>query len=113
MQRPLWASTSTKNPDYPDTKYLDELIGPDTVTTVNSTIDAFQCRGAVARTIDLPTHHAVDTLNQLHEVGIDLDEVGAALETRGIERFRADQQSAIDTLAAKVGELTATRSTQP
>ncbi|HEX6221918.1 MAG TPA: transaldolase, partial [Acidimicrobiia bacterium] len=113
VQRPLWASTSTKDPDYPDTKYVGELIGPDTVTTLtDSTIDAFEHHGTVARTIDQATPHPVDTINRLQQVGIDLDEVGSVLETKGIERFRADQQSAIDTLAAKVGELTATRPSQ-
>jgi transaldolase len=113
VQRPLWASTSTKNPDYPDTKYVDELVGPDTVTTIaDGTIDAFENHGTVARTIDQSTPHAVDTLDRLQRVGIDLDEVGAALETQGIERFRADQQSAIDTLVTMVGELIPVRSTQ-
>lgn len=113
VQRPLWASTSTKDPDYTDTKYVDELIGPDTVTTLtSSTIDGFEHHGTVARTIDRHSPDPVATPNGLRQVGIDLDEVGAVLETKGIDRFRADQQSAIDTLAAKVGELTATRPNQ-
>lgn len=113
VQRPLWASTSTKNPDYLDTKYVDELIGPDTVTTLtDSTIDAFEHHGTVARTVDQPAPGAVDTINRLQQVGIDLDEVGEVLETQGIERFRVDQLSAIDALETKVGELIPTRSTQ-
>lgn len=82
VQRLLWTSRFTKNPDYPDNKYVDELVGPDTVTTLTyGTIDAFEHHGTIARTIDQPTPSAVDTLNRLQQVAIDLDEVGAALET--------------------------------
>ena len=59
VQRPLWASTSTKNPDYPDTMYVDQLIGPDTVNTLpDSTMEAFEDHGTVARTIDVDVDRA-------------------------------------------------------
>lgn len=103
VQRPLWASTSTKNPDYPDTKYVDALIGPDTVTTLTeNTIDLFEHHGTVARTIDRATPEPADTLTRLQEAGIDLDEVGAVLESNGIENFQADQQAALNALQAAV-----------
>lgn len=100
VQRPLWASTSTK---YPDTKYVDALIGPDTVTTLTeNTIDLFEHHGIVARTIDRATPEPADTLTRLQEAGIDLDEVGAVLESNGIENFQADQQAALNALQAAV-----------
>lgn len=103
VQRPLWASTSTKNPDYPDTKYVDALIGPDTVTTLTeNTIDLFEHHGTVARTIDRATLEPAETLTRLQEAGIDLDEVGAVLESNGIENFQADQQAALNALQAAV-----------
>jgi transaldolase len=113
LQRPLWASTSTKNPDYRDTRYVDELIGPDTVTTLTEdTIAAFQEHGTIARTVDQATDKASDTRSRLQQLGIDLTDVGADLESKGIERFRADYRATLDTLDANVRELTATRSTQ-
>jgi len=112
VQRPLWASTSTKDPAYPDTKYVDELIGPDTVTTLTeTTISAFEDHGTLQRAVDTAATDPIDTLSKLQQVGIDLDEVGSVLENDGIERFRADQESAVDSLEAKARELTAKHST--
>ena len=63
VQRPLWASTSTKNPAYPDTLYVDPLIGPDTVNTMpENTLEAFDDHGTLARTIDADPQAAADTL---------------------------------------------------
>lgn len=112
VQRPLWASTSTKDPDFPDTMYVDELIGPDTVTTLpEGTIDAFERHGTVARTIDRATPEATKDLSSLEHLGIDLDEVAAVLETDGIKRFQADQQVAFDVLRA-VADARTSPSTQ-
>ena len=76
VQRPLWASTSTKNSDTPIPKYVDAHIGPDTVTTLTeNTIDRFEHHGTGSRTIDRATR-AADTLTRLQGAVIDLDEVG-------------------------------------
>jgi transaldolase len=97
-----------QGPDYPDTKYVDALIGPDTVTTLTeSTIDIFEHHGTVARTIDRATPEPADTLSRLQGAGIDLDEVGAVLEINGIEHFQADQQAALDALQAAVRQKSA------
>src|SRR5581483_9626575 len=70
VQRPLWASTSTKNPAYPDLLYVDSLIGPDTVNTMPApTIDAFIDHGVVARTIDADLDGARRVLDELGEIG--------------------------------------------
>src|SRR5207302_8086731 len=76
VQRPLWASTSTKNPAYPDTLYVDELIGPNTVNTLpEKTIAAFEDHGRVARTIDRGLQEAEEVMNALASVGIDMEDV--------------------------------------
>src|SRR5262249_44536755 len=88
-QRALWASTSTKNPDYPATLYADELIGPDTVDTVpDVTLDAFREGGHVARTLDHDVDGARAELKALADAGIDLDEVTDELEREGVEAFQ-------------------------
>ncbi|MCZ7534383.1 MAG: transaldolase [Acidimicrobiia bacterium] len=103
LQRPLWASTSTKNPDYPDTMYVDELIGPDTVNTLpEATIEAFEDHGTLAHTIDKGHEDASETLDRLHKVGIDLLEVASVLETQGVNRFAADQDSVLAALKSKL-----------
>jgi transaldolase len=80
-QRPLWASTSTKNPAYPDTLYIDGLIGPDTVNTLPEvTIAAFEDHGTLARTIDVEVDQAAAVLERLATVGVDMDDVGRTLE---------------------------------
>ena len=83
MQRPLWASTSTKNPRYRDVRYVEELIGPDTVNTMPpATLDAFKDHGRVARTIDTPTalERARQTMQDLQAAGIDLAAVTMQLQ---------------------------------
>ena len=88
VQRPLWASTSTKNPAYPKTLYVDTLIGPDTVNTLpDATIDAFEAEGTVARTADQGVADAEQTWSQLTEVGVDLDDVARVLEDEGVAAF--------------------------
>src|SRR6185295_604129 len=88
LQRPLWASTSTKNKAYPPTLYVDTLIGPDTVNTLpDATIEAFEEHGTVARTADEGVADAERTWEQLAEVGIDLDDVARVLEEEGVTAF--------------------------
>ncbi len=103
VQRPLWASTSTKNPDYPDTLYVDTLIGPDTVNTLpENTLESFEDHGALARTIDADPDAAHDVLGRLAAVGIDLDEVTHKLEVEGVASFAKSFDELIDTLRTRV-----------
>ena len=87
-QRLLWASTSTKNKDYSDVKYVEALIGPDTVNTVPmETLDAYRDHGKPANRLQDDMAGAVQRLGQLKEVGIDLDAVTKQLEEEGIQKF--------------------------
>jgi transaldolase len=87
-QRLLWASTSTKNKDYSDVKYVEALIGPDTVNTVPmETLDAYRDHGQPANRLQEGMAEAVSRLGQLKEVGIDLDAVTKQLEEEGIQKF--------------------------
>src|SRR5205814_7842769 len=88
VQRPLWASTSTKNPAYSDVMYIDELIGPDTVNTMpDQTIAAFLDHGKVERTIDQDLDKAKEQLAQLEELGISLKQITDELTVEGVASF--------------------------
>ena len=88
VQRPLWASTSTKNPAYPDTMYVDNLIGPDTVNTVPpSTLEAFRDHGVAEITITRGLDEAKDVINQLETRGVSMDTVTQELEDEGVKAF--------------------------
>ena len=98
-QRCLWASTSTKDPRYPDTYYVEELIGPDTVDTVPpATLAAFREHGEVRRSLDENMDLAKRQLKQLAEAGISLDQVTQELEVEGVEQFVKSFDSLLDTL---------------
>jgi transaldolase len=87
-QRPLWASTSTKNPEYPDLLYVASLIGPHTVNTMpEQTIEAFEDHGTIERTVDADLDGARAVLDKLSEVGIDLADVSRVLEDEGVASF--------------------------
>ena len=87
-QRCLWASTSTKNPDYRDVLYVEELIGPDTVNTMpRETIEAFMDHGRIERTLDQDVDGARRVLEAFKEAGIDYDDVVETLEREGVEKF--------------------------
>jgi transaldolase len=102
VQRPLWASTSTKNPAYPDTLYVDELIGPDTVNTLpDATLEAFDDHGTVARTIDNAIGDARSTWSALADAGIDMGEVAAKLEAEGVASFQKSFVELLEALRAK------------
>ncbi|HEX8770454.1 MAG TPA: transaldolase [Acidimicrobiales bacterium] len=106
LQRPLWASTSTKNPAYPDTMYVDSLIGPDTVNTLpESTIAAFEDHGLLARTIDENVDDAMDVLRGLAEAGVDMDDVGLTLEEEGVAAFHESFEHVLGALTTKTGHL--------
>ena len=101
-QRPLWASTSTKNPAYPDTLYVDDLIGPDTVNTLpDATIAAFENHGTVSRTIDRDIEQARGVIHVLPAVGVDLDDVARVLEDEGVAAFVKAFEELLDTLTEK------------
>jgi transaldolase len=106
VQRPLWASTSTKNPAYPDTLYIDNLIGPETVNTMpDDTITAFADHGTLARTVDVGVDEAEDTWAALGAAGVDMDDVAATLEREGVATFQKSFDQLLDALTAKAAEL--------
>ncbi|MFZ0545312.1 MAG: transaldolase [Candidatus Promineifilaceae bacterium] len=106
VQRLLWASTSTKNPAYPDTLYVDALIGPETVNTMPPrTIDAFRDHGTVAHTLEDDLADAQLTLDNLVELGVDLDEVTEQLQKDGVEAFAKSFNQLMTTLEEKMQTL--------
>ena len=108
FQRPLWASTSTKNPAYPDTLYVDSLIGPDTVNTMpDATIDAFERRGTIACTINKDLDQAHQVMDDLARVGVDMAEVGRTLEEEGVASFAKSFDELMGALNDKAAELLA------
>src|SRR2546421_5420874 len=107
-QRCLWASTSTKNPEYRDVLYVEELIGPETVDTMpEETIQAFQDHGRVAPTLEQGLDEAKRLMEQIGEAGIDYDDVVRVLEEEGVQKFADSFSELLDGLAAKRGELAA------
>ena len=106
VQRPLWASTGTKNKAYSDVLYVEELIGPDTVNTLTeATIEAFEDHGELRRTVDADIAEAERVWAQLAEVGVDMDDVSARLEREGVDAFAKSFDELIAALQAKVDEL--------
>ena len=107
-QRCLWASTSTKNPEYRDVMYVEELIGPETVNTMPAeTVVAFQDHGKVAVTLTEGVAEAHKLLERLAEVGVDYDDVVATLEAEGVQKFADSFQELLDGIRAKRAELAA------
>jgi len=106
LQRPLWASTSTKNPEYRDVMYVEELIGPDTVDTMPpATIDAFRDHGAVEKTVDRKVAAAEGLLKEVEAAGISVKEVTDKLLADGIASFQKSFDELIGGLEAKIGSL--------
>jgi transaldolase len=107
VQRPLWGSTSTKNPDYPDTLYVDELIGPDTVNTMpDATIEAARDHATPERTVDRDVDAARELMRQLEEIGIDFDDIVLnQLVDEGVQAFADSYDSLLETLQRKASEL--------
>jgi transaldolase len=107
VQRPLWASTSTKNPAYPDLLYVDSLIGPDTVNTMpEATLEAFNDHGTVARTVDEDVSGAQGTIARLSDVGIDLAAVATTLEDEGVASFTKSFEDLLEILEKKAAMWT-------
>ena len=106
VQRPLWASTSTKNPAYPDTLYVDQLIGPDTVNTLpDATLEAFADHGTLARTIDQNIGVSRRQWAELAMNAIDVDEVAARLEAEGVASFIKSFDELIGVLEDKASGI--------
>lgn len=105
-QRLLWASTSTKNPAYPDTLYVDGLIGPDTVNTLpDATLEAFEDHGSVESTLTAGLDEAVEGLERLASVGVDLPSVAAQLEEEGVAAFTKSFDELLEVLVDKAHSL--------
>jgi transaldolase len=110
LQRPLWASTSTKNPAYPDLAYVDNLIGPDTVNTLpDDTISAFLDHGVVARTVDIDPDADRRALERLEEAGIDMADVAGTLEDEGVASFSKSFDELMQSLSDKANALSGGR----
>jgi transaldolase len=108
VQRPLWASTSTKNPKYLDTMYVDRLIGPDTVNTMPlATLRAFADHGVAARTVDQSLEEARGLLADVERCGISLTEVTDLLVVDGVKKFADSYRALLSALEAKRGQLVA------
>ncbi len=109
VQRPLWASTSTKNPDYPDTLYVDELIGPDTVNTMpDATIEAARDHATPQRTVDRDVDAARQVIEDIEAAGVDFEKIVAEeLPREGVDAFAESFDGLIETLERKAGELSA------
>ncbi len=102
MQRPLWASTSTKNPGYPDLLYVDNLIGPATVNTMpEGTLRAFEDHGTLKRTVDADPDEAGDVLARLADAGIDMLDVEQTLEDEGVHSFAKSFDELLQSLTDK------------
>jgi len=102
-QRLLWASTGTKNPAYSDVKYVEALIGPQTVNTVPlETFNAYRAHGVAKITLEDDINGAMLAVNRLQELGISLDAVAQQLEDEGVEKFNQPFDKLIETLAQKV-----------
>jgi transaldolase len=105
-QRPLWASTSTKNPEYRDVMYVEELIGPETVNTMpQETIEAFQDHGRVAETLTKGVDKARQLFEDLAKVGVDYDDVVETLEREGVQKFADSFDELLEGVRSKRGEL--------
>jgi transaldolase len=105
-QRCLWASTSTKNPEYRDVMYVEELIGPETVDTMpEETMVAFQDHGKVALTLTEDIDAARKLFENLAGAGIDYDDVSETLEREGVQKFADSFDELLEGIRAKRGQL--------
>jgi transaldolase len=105
-QRPLWASTSTKDPAYPDTKYVDDLIGPNTVNTVPpATLEAFNDHGTVGLTVEKDLEAAEKALDGLEQVGLSLDQATQELEDEGVAAFSKAFAALLDAVEQRRKEV--------
>ena len=111
VQRLLWASTSTKNPEYPDTMYVDELIGPDTVNTMPpDTIDAFRDHGKVENTLEKRLEDSEDVMRRITDLGINLMEVTELLQEKGVAAFAVSYNQLLSAILAKMTDAASEQS---
>jgi transaldolase len=105
-QRLLWASTSTKNPDYPDTIYVDNLVGPDTVNTMpKKTIEAVMDHADIKPTLEENVEEAKQLLKRLREAGLDYEDVTDILEKEGIQKFADPFNEMLEEISNKSAQL--------
>ena len=105
-QRCLWASTSTKNPEYRDVMYVEQLIGPKTVNTMpEETIEAFQDHGEIAPTLEQGIDEAHRIFEQMEQAGVDYADVTDTLEREGVDKFSDSFAELLEGIRAKSGEL--------
>lgn len=103
VQRPLWASTSTKNPAYSDVKYVEELIGPDTVNTIPQvTLDAFRDHGKPRLSLEENLAIVEDVLSRMERAGVDLEEVCETLQREGVDAFEKSFENLLSNLEEKM-----------
>jgi transaldolase/glucose-6-phosphate isomerase len=106
LQRPLWASTGTKNPAYSDVLYVEELIGPDTINTIPpATLNAFRDHGKVHSAIEEDLEKAGEALNSLASLGVDIGEITEKLQADGVDSFADSFDSLLNTLKDKQHEI--------
>ena len=106
VQRPLWASTSTKNPNYRDVLYVEELIGPDTVDTMPpATIDAFRDHGRVRPSLEENLEESRQVFSKLAKLGINMDDVTNKLQNDGVKLFADSFDTLIDSITAKMSKV--------
>jgi transaldolase len=106
IQRPLWASTGTKDPTYSDVRYLESLVAPDTITTVPpATLDAFRDHGVVPGTLDFDAAQDEATLKAAAALGLDLHAITERLQADGVAAFAQSYGELLDTLAHKRRQL--------
>ncbi|HAJ57571.1 MAG TPA: transaldolase [Candidatus Omnitrophica bacterium] len=104
VQRPLWASTSTKNPAYSDCIYVDNLIGPQTVNTLpHTTVDAFADHGRLVLTLESDMDGAGACLSRLQELGLNMETICEEAQNEGVMAFQRSFDALMDSLKAKVG----------
>ncbi|MFA6082892.1 transaldolase [Mucilaginibacter sp.] len=107
-QRVLWASTGTKDPSFPDTKYVDALIGPQTVNTIPlETLEAYRDHGHPENRLEKDLDKAIQTLAQLKKTGINIDEITAQLESEAIEKFNKPYDQLLEAIEDKKGHTIA------
>ena len=106
VQRCLWASTSTKNPDYPDTMYVDNLIGPDTVSTMTeATLLAFEDHGVVEETLTKDVDEAEESLRRFEALGLSLPDLTDELQRDGVAKFSDSYTAALESIKARAGSV--------
>jgi transaldolase len=106
-QRPLWASTGTKDPAYSDVLYVEQLIGPDVVNTMpEPTLRAFADHGRSTRTLHTTDPAAEETLRRVRDAGVDLTAITDELEHEGVRAFCDSFRELLDAIQTRIGPLT-------